>query len=134
MIVGGALAIVGGWVSEILRARFVSASEQEARDAALRERLDTIQRDTLLDLQERLGDWMRALGQLHYSDVISLREVGELRASPENVGDSEFESGRRVMFLTERVKDDKLREMLRHFRSETARMQASRAVNHDSRP
>jgi hypothetical protein len=116
VVLGGVLAIAGGAVTEVIRSRSVSSREAAARAAERAERLDSIQRDTLLALQEALGTFARAYGQVHHADYMTLRDRGELFLLPPDLSDSMFEAGRQLSYLAERVRDDGLRAILERLR------------------
>ena len=131
--VGGAIAgysfrVFEGW----LRARWDRDREREARREATQGRLDDIQRQNLLDLQERLAEWMGAQAHVLMADRDTLRKTGRLHQLPNGVSDAEFATGRRLMYLTERVRDDDLRAMLTGLRQRAAEREAYNAVYHES--
>jgi hypothetical protein len=130
VLLGGALAIAGGALTEVLRSRSASQREEASRTSARQGELDKIQRDTLLDLQAALTEWVRAVVLVAGADIKSLRETGKLHQLPEGLSDAEFHTGRRLMYLTERVRDDALRGSLAELRSMAAAMETARAIEH----
>jgi hypothetical protein len=117
VLIGGALTFAGGAFVEIVRNISSSRREQRARDAARQDRLDEVQRSTLLELQSALAEWMRAETRIDLADLATLASHGKLFLLPEELSDTAFETGRRLMYLTERVRDDELRAMLNDLRS-----------------
>jgi hypothetical protein len=117
VLIGGSLTFAGGAFVEIVRNFSSSRREQRAREAARQERLDEIQRTTLLELQSALAEWMRAETRIDLADLATLGSHGKLYQVPKDVSDEEFETTRRLMYLTERVRDDKLRSMLTDLRT-----------------
>jgi hypothetical protein len=127
-IAGYSFRVIEGW----LRARWDRDREREARREVTQSRLDDIQRQNLLDIQERLAEWMRAQTQVFLADSDTLRTTGRLRQLPKGVSDVDVETGRRLMYLTERVRDDDLRAMLTGLRQRGAEREAYHAVYHES--
>lgn len=74
---------------------------------------DRIQRETLLELQPAVTEWMREVTLMHFANVDSLHAGGK-RANPLPPGLDErvMLTTRRVSYLSERVTDDDLRESL----------------------
>ncbi len=132
VIIGGVLVTVSSVVVALIQADRAAALDQQKRLDDRRIGSDAFQRDTLLDLQERLAEWMRTLGQIHIADSRTLKEKGKLFQLPEGVSDANFDTGRRLMYLTDRVRDDDLRRALTDLRANAARGEAWRAVDHEN--
>jgi hypothetical protein len=130
VIVGGLITSSVTLGAEIVRGRNAASLDRKKRDDDRQLARDAFQRETLLALQEALNRWMRAVAQMSMWDTRSLREQGRLVLLPEDLNTEVFEAGIRMMFLTERVTDDDLREVLSELRSTEATMQARRAVLH----
>ena len=93
------------------------AREREARDSThrmqLRERRATFQRETLLNLQEEIVKLTRAAGRMHHLDVMEYRKSGKWRGFqfPEELNDGAHQANVRMIVLTSRVQDGRIREM-----------------------
>ena len=128
VLIGGSLTFAGGAFVEIVRNFSSSKREQRAREATRQDRLDEIQRTTLLELQSRLVEWMRAEVKIDMADLATLRSHGQLFLLPDDLSDGSMEAGRRLMYLTERVRDDGLRAMLHDLRSLGAKHEVERLI------
>lgn len=112
-IAGYSFRVVEGW----LRARWDRDRDREARREAKRERLDDIQRTTLLEVQVLLGDWLdEALGTA-IADSTAIRKTGGVTRA--EVEKAVSPTSRRLGFLIERVREDELRIALEKLRSDT---------------
>ncbi|MFN8620615.1 MAG: hypothetical protein U0869_07740 [Chloroflexota bacterium] len=131
VIIGGALTLVATTGAEILRNRSAADREGAARREARQDRLDEIQRTNLLDLQEALQAWGRAIVKVIMTDRAIFTQTGHLTQLPENLNQEAFDTGVRFMWLTERVRDDSLRQVLEDVRALDSGIQARRAVYAD---
>lgn len=134
-IFGAVGAMVAGRISASATrdaARAASSAEAAARAEGRQDRLDEIQRATLLELQEALAEWMRAETKIHLADIDSLKKHGKLFLLPDGIADEEFAAGRRFIYLTERVRDDGLRTALTGLRAKGAELEARRAILHEA--
>lgn len=120
-IIGAIAGYIARVVEQWLRAGWEADEARRVREEARQDKLDEIQRSNLLELQERLQEWTRAEAEIHLADRSALTEHGKVLQLPPGLSDNEFERGRRLMFLTERVRDDDLRENLKALRSQAAR-------------
>ena len=131
VLVGGAIATIAPIVVELLRgireARLDAA--KRANDRQIEH--DRIQRDTLLELQPAFTEWLRAVVLIAHQDRQTLEDRGQLFLLPEGMSEAAFASGRRLIFLTQRVRDDELRGMLDELRGMASRFEAANAVYHD---
>jgi hypothetical protein len=116
--------LAGGLITGIvtIRAESIRADKVAALDSAKRQddrqlKRDDIQRQTLLDLQEAVGAWMRVQMQIEHADVIAIRETGRFGRHGDELGAAQLSSTQRLVYLTERVKDDALRERLNNLRT-----------------
>lgn len=131
--------VIGGLVTGVvtLLAAKVQADAAASLDSAKRRddrqlERDAFQRENLLELQDALNRWIRAVNALHAADRRSLRETGSpVSLFPDGLSEAEFDSGRRLMYLTERVVDDDLRSRLRALRELVGTQFVHRAVRSD---
>ena len=103
-IAGTAIGAAGGYFLETLKGRQARAERIEARA----QQRDDFQRQTLLELQEALDRYYRAIGDL-------LPTVAELRSGQRGPIDHDksersYNAGQRASELAERVRDDSLRK------------------------
>ncbi len=120
-VAGGALTIVGGWIADSLRDRRSSDREVAARSAQRAVARDAFQRTTLLDLQEALSDWTRAVMEAHIDHQRSGRESGSWtprRRLPDELSERLMTLNRRVSLLQSRVIDDDQRAMVKRATAE----------------
>jgi len=110
--VGYAARVIEGW----LKARWDRDREREARQEARRDRLDELQRSTLLELQEALQELGRRTAQVH----IAMRKTDHLDATDPSVTlvPDELEEEQRVVYgrallLAGRLRDPALKETVR---------------------
>lgn len=131
-LIGIAGAVIGYGarvLEQWLRAGWEAGHARTAREEVRQDRLDEIQRANLLDLQQRFNEWLRAIVKIHLADRKTLIDRGKLYQLPDDVSLEEFETGRRAMYLIERVRDDELRSKLRAFRSDAAANEVSHLAN-----
>ncbi|MGD0863342.1 MAG: hypothetical protein ABSA21_11375 [Candidatus Limnocylindrales bacterium] len=113
VVIGGALTFAGGAFVEVLRNRSSTSREKTAREDARKDRLDEIQRATLLELQDQLPDWIEAVSKRAAARRAMAR--GEPSGHPGKalvgalVMDPEGRTIRHSRILTERIRDDALR-------------------------
>jgi len=107
-IAGAAVGAMGGYLLETRRSREARQERLENRQ----QQRDDMQRQTLLDFQEALGVYFKAIGD-------GLPTPAELRSGQrqvsKEVSDREFETGRRARQLAERIRDDELRLRFNRF-------------------
>jgi len=127
-IIAGAVSIGG----ELLRGRQEADLDSRKRQDDRRIGSDDLQRATLLELQERLAEWVRAEILLYSGDIASVKEAGKLTRLPEDLSNTEFEAARSLMYLTERVLDDGLRNQIVGLRAYVGERQAMLAVEGDT--
>jgi hypothetical protein len=100
----------------------MSEREREARAAATRlqlfQRRSDFQRETLLSLQDAVAQLARAAGRMHHPDEMEYRRTGQWGGHlfPEDLNDSAHQAGVKTLMLMVRVRDDKVREMMKTFR------------------
>ncbi len=95
-------------------------ARQDVRVQALADEQRSFQRDTLLELQEQLSDFLRLGGEAVHHDRQAWRAAGEpdhypVSLLPEGVSDGYNVLQRRIQILTQRVNDDELRAMVTLF-------------------
>lgn len=131
VIVGGVITAVATVGVQWLRGTQDSKLDSLKRDDDRKVESDRVQRATLLELQERLNEWMRGCAKIYMADRAALRATGQMHQLPPAVSDEAFEAGRRLMYLTERVTDDDLRTALRAVQSLSARQEAAHVVDRE---
>jgi hypothetical protein len=94
-------------------------TRREERTQRLADEHRARQRDTLRELQERLSDFIRAVGQGHHADEMAWAAAGpEAECQPvgqnaPGISDEVNTQQRRMMTLAQRVEDDEVRELIR---------------------
>jgi uncharacterized membrane protein len=143
------LGYVTSSISEWLRDRRASererataeatgSREREAREAARRvqlfERRVSFQRETLLNLQDAVVKLSRTAGRMHHIDEMEYRKAGRWGGHlfPEGLSDEAHQANVTIMVLTARVRDDRVREMVKTFRSHANRVGISLTKEADS--
>lgn len=118
----------GYWLAgrnEETRDRRAAAREAASRRAALAERMEeqrhTIQRDTLLELQDELQRLMRITARINLQDRKTLKERRELYQLPEGLSDEAHQTTISVHRLRSRLLDPELREAVGDFVAECSR-------------
>lgn len=101
VIIGGLLVTASNVVVAIIQGNRESDLDKQKRADERRIERDRMQRDWLLELQERLAEWMRTLGEMHHADVLGMRADGKLHLYPADLSDREMIAGRKVMYLAE---------------------------------
>jgi hypothetical protein len=131
--------VIGGLITGgvTLWAQKLRGDQEAALDGAKRQDDRTIARDqfqraNLLELQERFHEWWRVVTQLDETDVRILREHGRLTQVPEGISEREFDVGRRLIYLTERVTDDGLRGALRDVRARATAREVDKLRRRDT--
>jgi hypothetical protein len=119
-IVAGGLTLLGDKFRADRDAKLDSAKRQDDRLI----HLDEIQRLNLLELQVALADWMAAEDKFGYHDLMSLRKHGGVDQGPAELREELRTTGRRLSYLTERVKDDQLRQSVLELQIRSARRAA----------
>lgn len=111
--VAGTLAgTIVGIVGTIVVERIRISDAKKAREDIRQQERDDFQRTTLLELQEVLGQYVRAVGEVRVHDERAKTATGQWDRTqlPGDVSSKAFESGRRARQLVLRVRDDILRE------------------------
>ena len=129
VLLGGVLTFTGGAFVEVIRNFSSARRERAARDAARKDRLDEIQRVNLLELQERLTEWMRCQAKIALECEQQFQDNGELGLLPEALDAEWLDTGRRLLYLTERGKDDSLRNRLSLLRKRASEHTVARVVD-----
>lgn len=129
VILASLLAGIFGTLSALAAGHQSSSADTAARAETRQDRLDEIQRTTLLEIQERLTEWMRAETKVYMADLATLKEHGRVFLLPDDVSQESFMTGRRLMYLTDRVRDDALRESLIALRSDAARIEVTTHID-----
>lgn len=102
IVVGGVLALAGGASTELLRSR-----QSQAKDRQQRKQLrDDFQRQTLIDLQDALQNYVRGIGAAVHFDHMTDREHGKQFLLPEDLSDRIHEAQVLTMKLATRAVDD----------------------------
>jgi len=102
----------GGIIGTIAVERIRTSDAKKAREEVRQQERDDFQRTTLLELQEILGQYVRAVGKVRVPDERARAATGQWHGTqlPADVSSKAFESGRRARQLVLRVRDDILRE------------------------
>lgn len=90
------------------------ARREQRTDAARLRRIE-FQRSTLLELQERVAEYLRATGEAHHADEMAARQTGAWHSNllPEGVNNRIFVAQTSMTKLRERVKDEQIRSMVK---------------------
>jgi hypothetical protein len=108
----GALASIGtSWLSNLNTYKIESLKEK----ADSNERAHSFQRETLLDLQEALHEWIRLITRAYFEDLQAFtisKEWGKNCLS-EDVDEKSMLAQRKVSILIERLSDDTLRDSMK---------------------
>jgi hypothetical protein len=112
-VVSGALGLLGGVLIEHLRTR----GAQKARTEARQDQRDDFQRQTLLELQETVARFARAIGRSFHHDTVAHKQTGEWGHSlyGDELSEELLASTVRLRILAERVRDDELRPLVYGF-------------------
>ena len=126
------LSALGGYliaaVTQYFRDRRAHAREREARaeerQLKLFERRSDFQRETLLTLQEAIQRLARTAGQMQHHDEMTFRSTGQWGRSlyGEEISTANFNAGVQTLIFTSRVRDEKIRELAKTFRTLVMRM------------
>ena len=114
LVLGYATKAVSDWVQH----RRATEREREARLVArqeqLAERRAAFQRQTLLDLQEAMMQFVRTAGAMHHQDVMACRKTGKWQKQlfGEELAENSRIANARTSMLKVRVRDDSVRELL----------------------
>lgn len=114
-IIAGAVSIGG----EILRGRQDSNLDGSRRTNDRKIERDRIQRDTLIELQVALIEWLRVQALTSMSDIRAIRTTGTYGVHGDDLAAGQLATARHLAYLTQRVKDDVLRESLERLRAMT---------------
>ncbi|MGH2397618.1 MAG: hypothetical protein ACRDFW_11670 [bacterium] len=114
--------MVSNVVVELVRASRVSELDKEKRGDDRRIGRDVFQRETLLDLQQAVGESARETGKLHLHDALEYRKTGSWGTAL--IGNEHGERERlailRLALLESRVADEALRESVGRYREAAA--------------
>jgi hypothetical protein len=109
IIVGGVLTLVGGAGTEWLRDRRSASSAREDRREARQEQRDDLQRNTMVDLQDAIQRYVRAVGAIVHFDEMTKRKHGTQTLAPDEMDGELHASQVLTLKLATRVRDDELR-------------------------
>src|SRR5215813_12971672 len=103
-LAGTIVGIIGAIVVERIR----TSDAKKAREEVRQQERDDFQRTTLLELQEVLGQYVRAVGKVRVHDERAKAATGQWHRTqlPADVSSKAFESGRRARQFVLRVRDD----------------------------
>ncbi len=144
--VGGSIVTVGIEYIRVLNSREdrrqTSEEAKADRDATRLERAEerhqrlsdehrNEQRETLLELQEKLSDYLRSIGKAHNADQQAWSDAGEpaqypVSLLPDGLSEEINVVQRRVQILSQRVDNDKVREEVSNLISAAAEMMLNR--------
>lgn len=109
IVVGGVLTLVGGAGTEWLRDRRAASAAREDRRDARQEQRDDLQRETMIDLQDAVQRYVRAVGAIVHFDEMTKRSQGPQTLVPDEMDDELHASQVLALKLATRVRDDELR-------------------------
>ncbi|HLQ14433.1 MAG TPA: hypothetical protein VK256_01055 [Candidatus Eisenbacteria bacterium] len=114
-VLSGGLGLLGGILIEHLRTRRDRAARTESRQ----DQKDDFQRQTLLDLQEAVARFGRAVGRAHHQDIMAHRESGKWGRSllGDDLDQEYVASQVHLQLLRERARDDELRRLATRFQN-----------------
>jgi hypothetical protein len=114
VIIGSALSIAAGVLTEIVRGNRESTRDKERRADDRRLASDTFQRETLLRLQDALVDWARVEAEHQMADERAFRETGQWGRNlvGEELSNREMAANRNLALLRSRTRDGELRARL----------------------
>jgi len=112
-VLSGSLGLAGGLLIEQIRTKRDRAARLEARQNVR----DDFQQQTLLELQEAVARFGRAVGGANYQDAMEYKDSGSWGRSPiSHESSEEFLAAQvRLMALQERVRDAQLRKLVTRF-------------------
>jgi hypothetical protein len=113
IVVGGALTLVGGAGTEWLRDRRSSARSREDRQETRQERRDDLQRETMIDLQDAVQRYVRAVGAIVHFDEMTIRKHGTQTQMPDEMSDELNAAQVLALKLVTRVRDVELRRWVK---------------------
>jgi|SRR5690348_3749085 len=117
---GAILGVIGG----TLERRLAWIADREARREMRQAERDALQRSTLIEFQEVLGRYVRAMGKATFHDRETLKQLGTLTQLGTGLSDELFEEGRRLRQLALRIRDDELRSRWATFSSTSTSYEA----------
>jgi hypothetical protein len=127
-VIAGVVAIGGEW----LRNRHESAFDSAKRENDRRIERDRIQRDNLIEIQTLLATWMIGVTEAYFAEDDSLVRGDDPPVIP-RITDGARAAGHRLLYLTDRVKNDALRASLRDFLALVLRDLGDAAVGSNAR-
>jgi hypothetical protein len=107
-VIAGAVAIGGEW----LRGRNEAELDQSKRRDELRVERARFQRQNLLELQESLTAWGRAIGRAHMADLEAVRSTGRLGMLPTDLDAEIMDAERELDYRVQRSINAVLRSVL----------------------
>jgi hypothetical protein len=109
LVIGGALTLTGGAVTEWLRDRRASSRIAKERQEARQERRDELERQTLVELQDSLQAYVRGIARVCLFDEKTQREQGQYFQTPEDLSNDLHAAQVLTAKLATRVSDDEIR-------------------------
>jgi hypothetical protein len=118
VVAGGFLAVAGGVATQLIQTRGSSQARADVR----RDQRDGLQRQTLLDLQEAVYRYSRAVLRGFNQDLEAFKVSGKWAAAllGSELDDELRDSLVRLRLLMERVRDDELRALINELADEGA--------------
>lgn len=113
VIAGGALAVGGGVVTQLLQGR---ASAQARLDAS-RDQRNEFQRQTILELQDAIYRMARAAGKAHHADTMAHKSGAAWGTTllGQEIDQELLNAMVRLKLIAQRIKDDALRKLAIEF-------------------
>jgi hypothetical protein len=124
VVVGGLLAVGGGVATQLIQARASSQARADTR----RDQRDELQRLTILELQEAVYRYAKAVGSLYHHNVMAHRAGatwGKTKYGAE-LAEEEVSAMVRIRLLSERVRDDSLRGLAAQFATQGVEVTSQR--------
>jgi hypothetical protein len=125
-LVTGSVGLASGIVLEWLRDKRTYERERVARDDARRdaqlERRNTFQRQTLIELQEAVMNFIRTTGAMNHLDEMAYRESGVWGTAmyPDDLDQNHSLARRQMTMLGVRVRDEEVRGTLQKLKDADA--------------
>lgn len=120
IVVGGVLAFGGGAVTEWLRDRRAARGTREDRKEVRQEHRDDLERETMIELQDAVQKYIRAVGAVSHLDEMASRRGEEMGPVPQELNDTFYASQVMTTKLSTRIRDDDVRGWVKELMSHGA--------------
>ncbi len=109
ILAGGALTVVGGAGAEALRDRRAWSRAKRDRAATREERREDFQREAMIELQDALQRYARAIGAVTHFDEMTQRKHGQQFQVPDEMSDDIYAAQVLTQKLASRIVDEEIR-------------------------